>query len=149
MSVGNVCNREVICIEKEASILKASQLMRQYHVGDLVVTEKHGEKMVPIAMLTDRDIVIEVLAKEVDFDAITVKDVMSQFLLMVDEKESVLDVVQKMYDHGVRRVPIINKWEALVGIFTVDDLIDLMAEQLTNVAHLISKEQQRERTLRS
>lgn len=145
MPIGEVCNRDVICIEKHESALKAAQLMREYHVGDVIVTEKHDDKVTPIAILTDRDLVIEVIAAEISSQDVTVKDIMSQYLLTAMEDEDVSDVVQKMQDKGVRRVPVINKQEALVGIFTLDDLIELMAEQLTDVVHLIQKEQYHER----
>ena len=77
MSIGEVCNRDVVYIEEEASIFKAAQLMRKYHVGNLVVIRRDNGKVYPTAVITDRDIVIEIVAKEVPIEHVLVKDVMS------------------------------------------------------------------------
>lgn len=62
MSVGEICNREVVVADKEEDAREAARLMRQYHVGDLVVVERRGEESIPLGVVTDRDLVIEVLA---------------------------------------------------------------------------------------
>ena len=144
MNVAELCNREVIIIEQDATVLEAAKLMRQYHVGDLVVVEKRQGVSFPIGILTDRDIVIELIAGEVDFDAVTVGDVMSYDLLTVSEEEAIADTIKLMRDKGVRRVPVVNKQGSLEGIITVDDLIDLLAEQMRDIVGLISCEQKNE-----
>ncbi len=148
MSIGEICSRDVVYIEKNESIFKAAQLMRQCHVGDVVITEVREGKLIPIAMLTDRDIVIEVLAEGLEPKEVLVKDIMSQFLVTANENEDLFDVLHKMCNKGVRRLPVVNETEELLGIATVDDIIDVIAEQLTNVAKLISREQRREHIFR-
>ncbi len=144
MNVGELCNREVIIVEQDATVLEAAKLMRQYHVGDLVVTEKRQGASFPIGILTDRDIVIEIIAKEVDFDAVTVGDVMSYELITVSEEEAIAETIKLMRDKGVRRVVVVNKQGALEGIVAVDDLIDLLAEQMKDIVALISCEKKKE-----
>jgi len=77
MDLAELCNREVVIIEPDEPVLEAAKLMRHYHVGDLVVVKKRRKSPYPIGILTDRDIVIEVVAAEVRLDALSVGDVMS------------------------------------------------------------------------
>lgn len=145
MSAGEICNRDVVVIEREGSLTDVVKLMREHHVGDVVVVDERDGQRVPVGILTDRDVVVEILAEEVDFNALAVGDVMSYPLLSVREDEEALDVLKRMRAEGVRRVPVVNLAGGLIGILTADDLIELMAEQLSDLSALIAKEQQRER----
>jgi len=148
MKVGEVCNREVVVVDREASIPEAARLMRHLHVGDVVVAEERGGDRIPVGILTDRDIVVELLAEDVPLDAVTVGDAMSSELLTIGEEEEVMSALQLMRGRGVRRAPVVKAGGSLVGILAVDDLIDLMAEQLSDLVKLIGNEQQREQRRR-
>jgi len=149
MSIGEVCNREVVIVTPEESITEAARLMRERHVGDVVVVSEREGVRVPVGILSDRDLVIEVLAKEVPLDAVTVGDVMSDRLLIAREDEGILDAVKRMRERGVRRVPVVGEDGALVGILALDDLIELIAEQLTDLVGLLTMELRHEREGRS
>ncbi len=149
MSAGEYCNREVIVIAKSESVRDAVNLMRQHHVGTVVVVEETADKPRPVGILTDRDIVLEILAEDVDLDSVNVGDVMSYELVTVGENAKLLDAVRVMKEKGVRRLPVINNKGGLEGILSVDDVIDLLAEELSNISRLISREQHREQTKRS
>lgn len=149
MSVGEICNREVIVVGRELSVAEAAVLMRRHHVGDLIAVEERGGGRVPVGILTDRDIVMEVVAAGVDSVAITVGDVMSGDLLTIRESESLLDTVTRMRSKGVRRVPVVDDSGMLAGILSVDDIIDVLAEELTSMVKLMTREQARERESRS
>ena len=149
MNVGEVCNREVVVIGKEGSLSDAAKLMRSYHVGDVVIIDEGNGKRMPVGILTDRDIVIEVLAEEVDPASVNVRDVMSTELLTALEKDEIWDTIKRMRRQGVRRVPVVNEENVLQGILTVDDLIDLIAEQLKDLVDLVAIEHRRERECRS
>jgi CBS domain-containing protein len=144
MDVGEVCNREVIIIDREGSIREAAGLMREYHVGNVVVVEEKNEERFPIGILTDRDIVLELIALDVDIDAVTVGDAMSFELITAREEDNVMETIKRMRHKAVRRIPVVNDRGVLEGILAVDDLIDLLSEQLTDLARLVMGEQQRE-----
>jgi CBS domain-containing protein len=148
MSAGEYCNREVVVVAKTASVRDAIALMRQHHVGDVVVVDREGEGAKPVGILTDRDIVIELLAEDVNLAAVNVGDVMSRDLATVGEDTKLLDALDVMKTNGVRRLPVVSKKGALVGLLTVDDILELVAEQLDAVVDLVSKEQARERRTR-
>lgn len=144
MSAGEYCNREVVVVEKTESIREIVNLMRTHHVGDVVVVEQRENVRVPVGIFTDRDIVVELLAEAVDFDTVTVGDVMSYELVTVSEETKLLDAIKLMRTKGVRRVPVVDQQGALIGILTADDVLALVAEQLADIVGLISTEQNRE-----
>jgi CBS domain-containing protein len=149
MAVGEICNREVVITEKSVSVVGAAQLMRTHHVGDLVVIEEKGGRRHPVGIVTDRDIVVEVVAAGVNPDALKVGDIMGPEVATVRESEGLFEALRYMRDKGVRRMPVVDASGALVGILTLDDLLSLLAEEMTELAKLVSRERQREATVRS
>ena len=148
MTIGKVCNREVVFIHKQASIPEAARLMREYHVGDLVVIKEKTGKRVPVGIVTDRDIVLEVIAEGVGMDDVNVGDIMSNNLVTARENDGLLETIKVMRAKGIRRLPVVNDDNELVGILSVDDLIDLLSEQIVDLARLIAREQGREKAVR-
>lgn len=148
MSVGDVCNREVVIVNAGESVMDAVRLMRKHHVGDVVVVEDSNGRKVPKGILTDRDIVIEIIAENVDLASVRIGDVMSFELLAVHENDEIMDAIKSMRAKGVRRAPVVNDKNELQGILAVDDLIGLITDQLTDVVRLVTREQQREREKR-
>ena len=148
MSIGEFCNRDVVIVHKGENALEAAKLMRQYHVGDVVVVTDKDDKKVPVGILTDRDIVIELVAEQVDPESVSVGDVMSDHLHIISESDELLDVIAQMRSKGVRRAPVVSKEGELVGILTLDDVLDVLAEALNDLVLLTGREQRRERETR-
>ena len=144
MTAGEYCNREVIIVEPTISVTEAAALMRRHHVGDLVVVEKEGEEARPDGIITDRDIVIEVVAQKIDPDSLTVKDIMSTDPVRVAETVSLLDTLELMKQRGVRRVLVIADSGGLQGLLSADDAIELIAEQINDLTQLVDREITRE-----
>jgi CBS domain-containing protein len=130
-------------------VTKAAQLMRQHHVGDLVVVDERSGVRLPVGMLTDRDLVIEILAKEVPVTQVTVGDIMSLGVATVRESDGVYEAIQLMRAKGVRRLPVVDALGALAGIVTVDDLLDLLADEIAGLAKVTTREQAREKDTRT
>ena len=147
MSAGEYCNREVVVVEKYESINEVIKLMRSQHVGDVVVVEQREGVRVPIGIFTDRDIVLELLAEDIDFDAVSVGDVMSFELVTVHDEASLLDAIKLMRSKGIRRMPVTNDQGALLGILTVDDLLALIAEQSTSRELAVNSKPRNSRSL--
>ena len=148
MKIGEICTREVVCTAVDTPVAAAAKLMRQYHMGDVIVTRNDGDKRTPLGIVTDRDIVLGVIAPELAPDTITVGDIMGQELTTASEHEDVFDVIQRMRDKGVRRMPIVDIDGALAGIVFIDDVLEVLAEEITELARLISREQMHERQTR-
>lgn len=149
MSAGEYCNREVVVANKSESIREAVYLMRKHHVGTVIVVEEQDTTSVPVGVLTDRDIVIEILAQDIDIDSVSIADVMSFELVCVGEETKLLDAVSLMRSKGIRRLPVVDSEGGLAGILTVDDVIELLAEQISNISGLVANEQQQEQARRT
>lgn len=149
MTAGEYCNREVVVTDKNTSVTDAAILMRQHHVGDLVVVEKQAEKTLPIGVITDRDLVIEVLAQKVDPGMLAIKDIMSTVLVTVNEKQALLDVLDTMQKKSVRRIIVVDEEGSLQGLLSADDVIELIAEAMNDLTKLVKNEITREQTQRS
>ncbi|MHB1402544.1 MAG: CBS domain-containing protein [Thiobacillus sp.] len=149
MAVGEICNREVVIAKKTLSVVDAAQLMRKHHVGDLVVVEERNGRRHPVGIVTDRDIVVEVVAAGVNPDALKVGDIMGPEVATVRESEGLFEALRYMRDKGVRRMPVVDRDGGLVGILTLDDLLSLLAEEMTELAKLVSHERQREAASRA
>ncbi|OEU62136.1 MAG: histidine kinase [Desulfuromonadales bacterium C00003094] len=149
MRVGEVCNREVVVVAKGASLLEAAKLMRSQHVGTVVVVEEHDGNPIPVGILTDRDMVIALIAEEVPLSAVSVGDVMSFELVIARESDGLFATVEHMRDRGIRRLPVVAENGSLVGILAVDDVLDLLAEQLNALVGLVACERRREEQQRA
>lgn len=148
MKVGEACNREVVIIDRKETIVEAARLMRTHHVGDVVVVEQRPVGNIPVGILTDRDIVVELIAEEVDFLTLGIEDCMAFDLLQAREDEDLLEVLERMRSKGVRRIPVVSGNGALQGILTFDDMVELIAEQVHDLVSLMRTEQQREKQVR-
>jgi CBS domain-containing protein len=148
MSIGEICTREVVVTSATTRVDTAAELMRRHHVGDLIVVQESGGKQIPLGIVTDRDIVVEVVAAALDPKVLTVGEIMGQELVTGQEDDGILDTLQIMRTKGVRRLPILAEDGGLLGIVTVDDLIEVFAEELTDLARVISRGRAREAKVR-
>ena len=128
MTIGKICNREVVYISPDVTVQAACKLMRHYHVGSLVVVEEKNGNRVPVGMLTDRDVVVELLAMDLDAKVITAGDIMSLDLVTVSENHGVYETIELMRLKGVRRMPIVDSENRLTGIVAIDDLLEMLAQ---------------------
>ena len=144
MPISEICNREVVIVQPNDTALEAARLMRQHHVGDVVVVEDRGGVRIPVGVVTDRDLVVEIMAPELDAATITVGDIMVPDLVTVKENTGMFEAIEYMRAKGVRRLPVVNDSGALVGILTLDDLLELLAEELLALAKLVKYEQKKE-----
>jgi CBS domain-containing protein len=148
MPIGEICNRDVVIVKSSDTIQEAAKLMRQYHVGDVVVVEERGGVRVPVGIVTDRDLVVEILATELDPGVITVGDIMERELVTVKESTGIFEAIQYMRSKAVRRLPIVDESGALLGILSLDDLLELLSEELLGIAKLVKHQQRKEATRR-
>lgn len=143
MRTGQVCNRTVVVVAKDTTLADAAKLMREHHVGSLVVAQNtYGRK--PVGIVTDRDMVVEVMAADLDYRTLTVGEIMGDKLVVARESDDTLDTLKLMRARGVRRLPVVTEKGDLAGIVTIDDLLEIVAEELEDVVHAIGNEQSRE-----
>lgn len=144
MGAGEICKRDVAVAYKSMVLSEAARVMRDRHVGCLVVVEETDRGRLPIGMLTDRDIVVAVVARDLDARNLAVGDVMTPDPLTVREGETFLETLRLMRRRGIRRVPVVGEHGELVGIVAIDDVLDVLAGEMTELAGAIRSEQARE-----
>ncbi|PSW05264.1 CBS domain-containing protein [Photobacterium lipolyticum] len=149
MTAGVYCNRQVVITGPDTTISEVAKLMREYHVGNLIVAEKQGDKNVPLGIITDRDLVLLVLAPQISVDSVSVKDVMSSPLVTVKEELGLFDTLDVMHKHGMRRLPVVNERGGLEGIITADDVLGVLAEATNSLMKLTNNEIKHEQETRS
>jgi CBS domain-containing protein len=150
MNVAQLCSRNVVSVRKSDEVVAAARLMREYHVGYVVVIERDfaGSTVRPVGVLTDRDIVVGIVAKERDPRSLVVGDVMTENPVVVDQLDSIATAVQEMRRIGVRRMPVVGSLGELIGVLSLDDVLDSLAAELQNLAGAVRHEQRIETELR-
>ena len=144
MNVGEICSRIVVVVESSTPVQQAAKLMRDHHIGALVVTEGGAGARRPIGIVTDRDMVIEVVAADVDYRTLTVGDIMSERPATLKETAGLFETIAQMRNGGVRRLVVLDANEHLLGIVAMDDLIPVLAEELSVLAQAIRVERRHE-----
>ena len=140
MSISSICNHEVVTVKADATVLEAAQLMRSQHAGDVVVIKENLDQTIPLGIITDRDVVIEVVATELDCRVITVSDIMVRHLSVVKESAGVFETIKIMTSKGIRRLPVVDEHGSLIGIVTLDDLLILLSNEIGSLTKLVTRE---------
>lgn len=143
MTISTLCNRAVVTIHRQATVEDAARLMRNSHIGDVVVVDA-ADTRVPVGMLTDRDIVVEVIAQGRAATQTSVGSIMSRPVLTLRQADGFIEALDKMSQRGVRRAPVVDRDGCLVGLISVDDVVRLLARELAKVGALIMHERDAE-----
>jgi len=141
MEVGAICSRETIIASPEESVLEASRLMHRYNVGSLVIVETDGKGNKPVGIVTDRDMVLKVIASELNVMEVKLKDIMSARLLLARDTDDVYETLVRMRSKVVRRMPVVNHEGYLIGILTIDDILEFFSREIGEIVSLFKKEQ--------
>ena len=148
LTTGEICSRSVTIAFGETPLDGAARRMRDNHVGCLVVVDEVAGKRIVVGVLTDRDIVTAVVAPGLDAAALRVEDVMTTDLVTAREDDSLIDLVRTMRRKGVRRIPVVGGQGELIGVVTLDDVLDILSQELSLLVGAIESEEKRERQMR-
>ena len=136
MSLERIASKTVVTISSDASVLEAAKLMHSKHIGCLVVADDSRIT----GILTDRDIVLKLVASEKKPGETAVKTIMTSNPTMVNINYDVLDAVRLMRNRGVRRLPVIDEHRHLLGIITMDDVLTAFGAELGDLAGAVQNE---------
>jgi CBS domain-containing protein len=136
MPLADFCKAPVVTISPEEKVIHAAQLRKDKKVGSVIVVKEER----PVGILTDRDIVTRVTADRKDASITMVKEVMTPNPVLASESVGVWELIQTMKKHGVRRFPIVTSDGKLVGVITMDDLVELIGEELSGLGRTIALE---------
>ena len=146
MKVIDMAVHEVATITADQSICACALQMRLDHVGSLVVVD---ENQTPLGMITDRDIAIEVVARKLNPEQLTVKDIMTSPVVTATPNESMVVALARMREFGVRRLPIVDEQGKLVGVISNSNLVEELSGLLDSLVRNIHSSKTREVALRS
>lgn len=139
MSISEFCVRNVVCGSRDMPVVDAAALMRHRHVGDIIVIDQVGDKRVPVGIVTDRDIVVEVVAAGLDPKLIKLGDLVLGPLTTIEESASYAETVRQLAIKGVRRMPVVDAAGGLVGIITLDDMLRQLAGPLAALSEVAGR----------
>ena len=139
MNIGSICQREVVTIDHEMNLHQAAERMREDHVGALVVTSSAPQGVAVLGVVTDRDLVIEVLANGRDGASVKVGSLVSGRLVAVPFDATLSDAIAAMEGEGVRRLLVTGTQQELIGVLSIADLIDALASDMARLALSLHK----------
>jgi len=146
MRIGEICTRHPATCLRTTTVAEVARLMRERHVGSVIVVEQApGTRPRPIGIVTDRDLVIDVMAEGIDPQTLRAEDLLTGSLHTVNECESVYDAVWRMRGQGVRRLPVVDEGGALVGVLAADDAMRILSETMADVARVVPVQLRQER----
>jgi len=143
MLMRDVLNSDVVCCEGTTTAAEAANLMRERHVGDIVVLAQGPDARTPIGLITDRDLVVEVMAKGVDPCGVQVSRFMRTPVVIAHENEEAELVIERMRLNGVRRIPVVDQ-NGLVGIVTMNDLLCALNADMSNMLGVLQQSKRNE-----
>jgi CBS domain-containing protein len=148
MHITEVCTSQATYCQRDETVQGAALLMRRYHIGDVVVVDQVDGVNVPVGILTDRDIVVSVIAPGLDPSSLEVGDIMSDDLLTARTNDDVWETIERMRLRGIRRVPVVDAAGGLAGIVSTDDLLEFLAEEMGELSKISPHQQAHERRAR-
>jgi predicted transcriptional regulator len=143
-TVGEICNREVVVTTRDATVADAARLMRDHHVGTVIIAEPRDGAQRPVGIITDRDLVVEIMAMDLDPRDVRVEEVMGRDLVIAHENDGIQKTLDVMNYRGVRRLPVLSTRGNLLGIVAADDLMKVLAADITALATITTRERWRE-----
>ena len=144
MKLKEMCTAGVVCCGAQTTAHEAARLMRHKHVGDVVVVDDPGEEGVPLGIVTDRDLVVQVLGNDLDPAKTTVGQLMRKPIVIAHETEDTSEVIARMRSQGVRRIPVVAREGEVVGIVTLDDLLRQCVVDANGLVDIMNRAQSSE-----
>ena len=136
MTVADIARADVMTAKRDQSAGNLATVMKEESVGSVIIVDERR----PVGIVTDRDLVVEVLEPRRDPTAVTAGDIMTDAPVTLNGSEGVFEATSKMFEHAVRRLPVVDDEDTVSGILTLDDLVVLLTDELDNLAGVIEAE---------
>jgi CBS domain-containing protein len=169
-SVGDICQPQLVTVAPDTPVVEVARLMRDEHLRSVIVAEKraylpsaeegrplvasgpdkHGREkpaeaiLVPVGILTDRDLALRVEAEGRSWQTTTAAEIMTTKLVVAVASEDVHSAVEKMRAAGVRQLPVVDQRGGLIGSLSLDDTISMLSDSLDDMVELLQREVQEE-----
>ena len=147
-TLASLCKHPVRVVTPGTTIRAAAELMREHHVGALIVVDQDSSASKPIGIVTDRDIVVGIVALGLDPGIFLIDDLLDRPLTVAKADQRIREGLKLMKSKGVRRLPLVDKAGNLAGIVTLDDLLGELATDMSRIANIVEREISAELVLR-
>lgn len=144
LSLDLLYEKDVVCLSADNTVLEAAELMRENHIGDVIVTQDLDGRGAPIGIVTDRDIVLHVVAKNLNPESIKLSEIMTKKIVTANENHDLSDLVKLITEEGVGRLPIVDKEGNLKGILSSKRLFQYFTQCLWDLSTFSGQQQRRE-----
>ena len=136
MHIGEICSRSLVTCKRETTAAELARKMRDQHVAIVLVIEDRGGRLAPVGLVTDRDLVVGVIARERDANQVSAGELMCSDLETAVDSEFIYDAIWHMRKRQITRLPVVDSHGALVGVLTADDVAEFLTSELSEVARL-------------
>jgi CBS domain-containing protein len=143
-SLDQLYEKNVVCLNSKSTISEAARLMAENHIGDIVITDETDGAVIPVGIVTDRDLVINSIAKDLDPKIVRLSEVMTKRIVTASEDDDLSSLVKLMTDEGISRLPIVDTVGSLKGILSSKRLFQFFAESLCELSSISVQQQSRE-----
>ena len=135
MSIESICEQNVATISKDTTLNEVSKHFLKRHVGSLVVTEGFNGKRVPAGIITDRDLALA-MASSLNAPKLKVSQIMKKNPITAKKTDGVFATIKTMRENGVKRLPVVNEDGALYGVISADDLLPMLADEISLLSQI-------------
>ncbi|MFT6992129.1 MAG: CBS domain-containing protein [Paraglaciecola sp.] len=140
MNVGEICSKNIVHVSPQHSVLDMARIMREQHVSSVVVVDNIDGEIRPLGLITDRDLMIDVLAAKLDPSVLTAEDIITSELICVTETHDVREALKYLRYYAVSKAPVVNVNGVLVGLFSIEDSLATLSGEFSELVQLLSNE---------
>jgi len=134
MNIGDLCEKDIIWVDEDKSAVEVASRMRDQHVGCVVVAHRRESGLRPVGIITDRDLAMLLVARDVEPELILASDIMTSPVITCGADQQLAETIDLMHLHSVRRLPVVDDEEFLIGLVSYEDIVRQLALQLAHVS---------------
>lgn len=146
MPISQFCNEKAIRVGPSATAHSIAKKMKMEHINDVIVEERINGKMEIIGIITDRDIVMEAIAEDIELREIKARDMINRKPVTVPESCGVYEAIEIMQKEGVRRLLVMNKSYEVIGVLTTENLLQVLGDEFNQLGNLLKDQSSREKS---
>lgn len=139
-TLGRLYEDAVTCSDANMNLMELTQLMRDHHVGNVVIMNEIDGRPCPVGIITDRDLTVEAQVDPSILQQVAISDILVPSSAFALETDGVYDMIKTMKAHGVMKLPIINDHNELVGVITAKKILRLLIQELSELVNISEKQ---------
>jgi CBS domain-containing protein len=135
MKIKDIMTREIACVDASSTAADAAKKMKDQNVGTILIVDQDQLK----GLVTDRAITTRAVAENKDPRSVPVTDIMTKEIVGCSEEDDVFDALKTMGENKIRRMPVVNDQDQLVGVISMADIAEQMRSGIESMFNEMSK----------